>query len=69
MPERIQTNLAVDADLAAALRRAANVPITPAMRREQAISFAYGNLSLHDPRVTREQVERMYEELHGGANA
>lgn len=32
--------------------------MTPEERREQRISFAYGNVSMHNPDVTREMVER-----------
>ncbi|HEY4506640.1 MAG TPA: hypothetical protein VJH71_00515 [Candidatus Paceibacterota bacterium] len=39
--------------------------MTPEERREQAISFAYGNLSLSSPNITREMVEEAYEEIHG----
>lgn len=32
--------------------------------RANAISFAYGNVRLHNPAVTREMVEREYDALH-----
>ena len=35
----------------------------PEERRAQIISFAYGNVKLHNPAVTREDVERIYDEL------
>lgn len=33
-------------------------------RREQAISFAYGNVKLHNPAITREMVAEQYDGLH-----
>jgi hypothetical protein len=33
-----------------------------AMRRAQAISFAYGNLAIENDRITREMVEKAYDE-------
>jgi predicted HAD superfamily Cof-like phosphohydrolase len=33
--------------------------------REQAISFAYGNLKIDKPDTTREQVEAMYDRIYG----
>lgn len=32
------------------------------MRRDQAISFVYGNLVIANPNVTREMVEQAYDE-------
>jgi len=32
---------------------------------EQRVSFAYGNLSLHNPKITRQDVERAATELYG----
>lgn len=34
-------------------------------RKAQVISFAYGNVKLHNPAITREDVERTYDELAG----
>jgi hypothetical protein len=31
------------------------------MRREQAISFVYGNLAIDNDRITREMVEKAYD--------
>lgn len=40
-------------------------PPTAAQRREQAISFAYGNLAAStNHRATREQVEAAYDRAH-----
>lgn len=38
-------------------------PMTPKEQAEQRINFAYGNVALHNPEVTREDVERAAEEL------
>ena len=32
-------------------------------KREQAISFAYGNVKLHNPTVTRETVAEEYDKI------
>lgn len=34
-------------------------------RREQAISFVYGNLAIDNENITREMVEKAYDEAHG----
>ena len=43
---------------------ARNHIMTPAERREQVISFVYGNLPV-ESRVTREEIEQMFDELYG----
>lgn len=47
-------------------------PMTPAEKRLQRISWAYGNCSLDNPNITREMVERAHDEMYGkpddGAN-
>ena len=35
-----------------------------AHRRAQAISFVYGNLAIENDSITREMVERAYDERH-----
>lgn len=40
-------------------------PMTLKERQEQRISFAYGNLALHDERVTKEDVRKVAEEIYG----
>ena len=42
------------------------IKMTPEQRREQRIRFAYGNLKLHNPDITREDVERAAEEVDKG---
>lgn len=39
--------------------------MTPDEIREQAISFAYGNGHIEDPRVTREGIARAVDALYG----
>lgn len=53
MPSRKASSLAHCAELIRDARRA-----TPAELRAQRISFAYGNVAIENPRVTREMVER-----------
>ena len=36
---------------------------TPEERRAEMISFACGNVKLHNPAITKEDVERIYDEL------
>lgn len=52
----------LDALIEAARRRP---PMTPAERRAQTISFAYGNLP-EESKTTREEIARLYDEMHGG---
>lgn len=39
-------------------------PMTPEQKRAQAISFAYGNCHIENPRITREMVEQAYDRLY-----
>jgi hypothetical protein len=39
-------------------------PMTAEERRVQRVSFAYGNLALHDEKITKEMVEAADRELH-----
>ena len=56
----------MDSDkLSSLIEQARNLPpMTPEEQRMQAISFAFGNASLDNPNVTREMVEKAYDELH-----
>lgn len=45
-----------------AARAVGEVLMTPEQEREQRISFAFGNVALHNPAVTREMVERIVDE-------
>ena len=46
-----------DPELLALLERARDHKMTPEQRREQRISFVYGNVAFDNPTITREQVE------------
>lgn len=45
------------------LEQLKNYKVTEKERKEQAISLAYGNVKLSNPNITREMVEKAYEEL------
>jgi hypothetical protein len=56
--------MSVDSELTRLLEEARNLPpMTSEQRREQAISFAFGNL-MDCPNITREMVAEAYDELH-----
>ena len=50
-------------DLAKLLLAARAHPMTPEQRETQRRSFAFGNASLENPRVTRELVDRVADEM------
>lgn len=57
-------------NLAALLKAACNLPpMTPVQRRAQRISWAYGNCALDNSSITREMVERAYDEMYGNPEA
>jgi len=61
----LSRDLSVDPELARLLAAARELPpISPAEMREQTISFAYGNLALHNSTITREMVEQAYDQMH-----
>lgn len=64
MAEKIQTSLEISPELETLLKEAKKEKMTPQERRQQAISFAYGNGALHNPNITYSQVEKLYDELH-----
>jgi hypothetical protein len=43
--------------------------LTPEDKEAQRRSFAYGNAKLHNPKVTREDIDRAAERLKNGKNA
>ncbi len=45
------------------LEWARTIEMTPAEREEQRRSFAYGNVALDNPRVTRELVDAVADEM------
>ena len=57
-------NIPVSAELQRLLKKAKGHQMTKKERDEQRISFAYGNLSLHDSNVTRKDVEKTAKELY-----
>jgi hypothetical protein len=61
----LSRGISVDPELVRLLEEAKKLPpMSAAERREQAISFAYGNVSLHNPSITKEMVAKAYDELH-----
>lgn len=50
--------------LAELLEIARKADMTPEQRKQQTISFVYGNLRIENPLITREIVEQAYEELY-----
>ena len=46
------------------LKQARNHKMTPKERVLQRVSFAYGNLAIDHPEITREMVEEADRELH-----
>lgn len=46
------------------VERAKSHIMTPEEKRAQAISFAYGNTAIENPAITREMIEREYDQLH-----
>lgn len=55
-------NPELDALLRAAIARG---PMTAAELRAQRISWAYGNCSIGNPRITRKMVEDLHDEMYG----
>ena len=55
-------------ELKALLDRVRGYRMTPEEIREQAISFAYGNGHIEDPRITREGIARAVDALYGERN-
>ena len=49
------------------LKEAAKRPMTPAERREQRISFVYGQMMDCAPHLTKDDVRRIDAELNGDA--
>jgi hypothetical protein len=50
-------------DLEHLLEAAKNVVLTPEEKEQQRRSFAYGNVAIENPRITREMLDRAAEEL------
>lgn len=45
------------------LEKAKHHIMTPEERAEQQISFAFGNVAIENPSLTKESVRRIYEEM------
>lgn len=56
-------NIQIDLVLEALLLKSELKVMTEEEMQEQRISFAYGNLSLHDDKVTKESVRRAAESI------
>lgn len=56
-------SIQIDLVLEALLLKAELKVMTEEETQEQRISFAYGNLSLHDDKVTKESVRRAAESI------
>ncbi len=50
-------------DLQNLLAAARNVVLTPEEKEQQRRSFAYGNVAIENPRITREMVDRAADAL------
>jgi hypothetical protein len=54
--------------LAALLKEARSIPMTPAEREAQRRSFVYGNTAFENDRITRELVDRVADRLEQKAD-
>lgn len=54
---------AMTADLRTLIEAAKRVEVSPQQRESQRRSFAYGNTSFENQRITREMVDRQAEKL------
>lgn len=63
MNRRIQSDLIVSPELQRLLDEARKHEVTEDELREQRISFAYGNLALHDPNVTKDDIRRTAQHI------
>jgi len=50
------------------LEAAKNVVLTPEEKEQQRRSFAYGNVAIENPRITREMVDRAADEIGSPSN-
>jgi hypothetical protein len=53
----------VSKDIQDLLDAAKNVVLTPEEKEQQRRSFAYGNMRIENPRITREMVDRAADAL------
>lgn len=68
MRQRIESDLQVSPELQRLLDDVRKREVTEEELHEQRISFAYGNLALHNPNITKEDVRRAVNQirLRGG---
>ena len=59
---------AMSRELEYLIERARNVKMSPQEKEEQRRSFAYGNTSIENPRITREMIDQEAEKLARAAN-
>lgn len=57
------SDLEIDPELERLLEQARHHVMTDEERREQRISFAYGNLVLHNPNITKDDIRRAAREM------
>lgn len=60
---KIQSDLTIDPELQRLLEWAKNNPPSEEQLREQRISVAYGNLALHNPSITKDDVRRAASQM------
>lgn len=53
----------LDESLEDLIERARHVQMTPTQKEEQRRSFAYGNAHMHNPSITREDIDRAADAL------
>jgi len=51
-------------ELLGLIEAARDYKMTPEEKKEQAISFAFGNANLSDPTITREDIVEAYKRIH-----
>lgn len=63
MKQRIQSDIQTSPELQRLLNEARKHEVTEEELREQRISFAYGNLALRDPSVTKDDIRRAAQRI------
>ena len=46
------------------IQKAKNIKMTKEEKKQQRISFTYGNLKIDNPDITREQIEQVAKKMH-----
>jgi hypothetical protein len=65
----VAVEVSTDPKLAELLAGVRTIPVTPEMRSAQVRSFAYANVALSNPAVTRELIDREADKLQLGREA